>query len=46
MDNELKGLVYALTPKYKEEHVAWYSKSTTLATIVLVIAVILTILFW
>jgi len=45
-DNELKGLVYALTPKYKEEHVAWYSKSTTLATIVLVIAVILTILFW
>ena len=45
-DNELKGLVYALTPKYKEEHVAWYSKSTTLATIVLIIAVILTILFW
>lgn len=45
-DNELKGLVYALTPKYKEEHVAWYSKSTTLATIVLVIAVILTISFW
>jgi SSS family solute:Na+ symporter len=45
-DEELKGLVYQLTPKVKEEEVAWYKRSTTLAILVLAIAVILSILFW
>ena len=45
-DDELKGLVYSLTPKPKEEHVAWYKRSTTLAILVLAIAAVLTILFW
>lgn len=45
-DDELKGLVYSLTPKVKEEDVAWYNKTSTLAILVLVILVILSILFW
>jgi len=45
-DNELRGLVYALTPKLNEESVPWYSRSSTLAIIVLTLVSILTILFW
>jgi SSS family solute:Na+ symporter len=45
-DEELTGLVYSLTPKLKEEHVAWYKRSTTLAMLVLAILVVLTVLFW
>lgn len=45
-DGDLKGLVYSLTPKFKEEEIAWYKKSSTLAILVLTIGVILTILFW
>jgi SSS family solute:Na+ symporter len=45
-DAELTGLVYQLTPKSIEEEVAWYKRSTTLAIFVLVIAVLLTVLFW
>ena len=45
-DNELKGLVYALTPKLNEEAVPWYNRSSTLAIIVLTLVSILTILFW
>ncbi|MCX6284453.1 MAG: sodium:solute symporter family protein [Bacteroidetes bacterium] len=45
-DDELKGLVYVLTPKFNEEAVPWYTRSTTLAIIVLLLVSILTILFW
>jgi solute:Na+ symporter, SSS family len=45
-DEDLKGLVYSLTPKLKEENVVWYKKSTTLAILVLAIMIVLTILFW
>jgi solute:Na+ symporter, SSS family len=45
-DDELKGLVYSLTPKLKEEHVVWYKRSTTLAISVLVLVTILSIIFW
>ena len=45
-DEELKGLVYSLTPKIKEENVAWYNRTKTLALLVLVILVVLSILFW
>jgi len=45
-DSELVGLVYSLTPKLKEENVAWYKRSNTLAILVLAIMSILTILFW
>ena len=45
-DEDLKGLVYSLTPKLSEEAVPWYQRSSTLAIIVLVLATVLTILFW
>jgi len=45
-DSELKGLVYSLTPKIKEEVVPWYQRSSTLAILVLALATVLTILFW
>jgi SSS family solute:Na+ symporter len=45
-DDELKGLVYSLTPRLVETNVPWYKRSSTLAIIVLVIGTILTILFW
>jgi SSS family solute:Na+ symporter len=45
-DEELKGLVYALTPRHVETDVPWYQRSTTLAIVVLVILTILTVLFW
>jgi SSS family solute:Na+ symporter len=45
-DSELTGLVYSLTPKFKEEHVVWYRRSSTLAIFVLAILVVLTVWFW
>ena len=45
-DDELRGLVYSLTPKIKEDHVAWYKRTNTLAIIVLTMMVVLSILFW
>ena len=45
-DEELKGLVYSLTPKPKEEVTAWYNKPTTLAVIVLAMTLVLNIIFW
>ena len=45
-NDELVGLVYSLTPRMKEDHVVWYKRSSTLAVVVLLIATILTILFW
>jgi len=35
-----------LTPKIKEDHVAWHKRTNTLAIIVLTMMVILSILFW
>lgn len=45
-DEDLKGLVYSLTPKVKEEDVLWYSRTGTLAVFVLIILVVLSVLFW
>jgi SSS family solute:Na+ symporter len=45
-DEDLKGLVYSLTPKIREEGVPWYRRSVTLALLVLAIAVLLSVLFW
>jgi SSS family solute:Na+ symporter len=45
-DEDLKGLVYSLTPKIKETGVPWYSQPATLGAIVLVAALILNIMFW
>ncbi|MEI7662052.1 MAG: sodium:solute symporter family protein [Bacteroidota bacterium] len=45
-DEELKGLVYSLTPRMGIEQVPWYQRSTTLAILVMTIGTILTIWFW
>ena len=45
-DNELKGLVYSLTPRIKEEGLHWYQQPATLGIIVLLAAIILNIIFW
>jgi SSS family solute:Na+ symporter len=42
---ELVGLVYSLTPKPVETHLAWYEKPSTLAVGVLVILVALNLVF-
>lgn len=46
-DEELKGLVYSLTPHAAEgENLAWYARPATLAFVVLATTVALNIIFW
>ncbi len=45
-NEELKGLVYSLTPRIKDESKSWYDSPISLAIIVGVIAIVLSLLFW
>jgi len=45
-DEELKGLVYSLTPKIKDEEAAWYLRPAVLGVVLLACCVILNIIFW
>ena len=45
-DEELKGLVYSLTPPISEENIVWYKRTKVLAVFVLVLLIILSVLFW
>jgi SSS family solute:Na+ symporter len=45
-DNELKGLVYSMTPKYKEVGEKWYQSNIALAVLVGAMAIVLSIIFW
>lgn len=45
-DAELNGLVYSMTPKFKQEKTAWYNNTNALAILVLTILVVLSIIFW
>jgi SSS family solute:Na+ symporter len=45
-DDDMKGLVYSLTPRITQEGIEWYRRPGTLAIIVGVIAIILSLLFW
>jgi len=45
-DEELKGLVYALTPKIKDSDVPWHKQPAMLGLIVIAGAVILNVIFW
>jgi len=45
-DEELKGLVYSLTPKVVDDSKYWYQKPTFLAILVGAIAVVLSVIFW
>ena len=43
---ELKGLVYSLTPRPAQEHLKWYQRPVLLAVCVLGGAAILNFIFW
>jgi SSS family solute:Na+ symporter len=45
-DEELKGLVYSMTPKPPREAGPWYHQPVALGLVVLVAVVILNIIFW
>jgi solute:Na+ symporter, SSS family len=45
-DDELRGLVYSLTPRQTEGHLPWYKRPAALGTAVLGLALILNIIFW
>jgi SSS family solute:Na+ symporter len=45
-DEELKGLVYALTPRQADGHLAWYLRPATLGVVVLGLTLVLNIIFW
>ena len=45
-DEELKGLVYSLTPKTVDDSKYWFQKPETLSVIIGVILIVLTIIFW
>jgi SSS family solute:Na+ symporter len=44
-DEDLKGLVYSLTPKLKDEEKAWYLRPATLGIVLLAACVILNVIF-
>ena len=45
-DDELTGLVYALTPKQKDENAAWYKRPAALGVGMLALTLVLNIIFW
>lgn len=45
-DEELKGLVYSLTPKIKDDEAAWYLRPAVLGVVLLAGCVILNLIFW
>ncbi|HPR32203.1 MAG TPA: sodium:solute symporter family protein [Prolixibacteraceae bacterium] len=45
-DEELRGLVYSLTPRVVDDSKHWYQKPSFLALIVGIIAIVLTIIYW
>ena len=45
-DDQLKGLVYSLTPKPETGHEPWYMQPVTLGVLVLIATVALNIIFW
>jgi len=45
-DDQLKGLVYSLTQRPKEEGVPWYKRPAVLGVVVMVLALALNIVFW
>ena len=45
-DEELKGLVYSLTPKVKDDEQNWFMRPAVLGVILLAACVVLNIIFW
>jgi len=45
-DEELRGLVYSLTPKHRDENEPWILRPAVLGSIVMICVVILNFIFW
>lgn len=45
-DEELRGLVYSLTPKHRDENEPWILRPAVLGSIVMVAVIILNYIFW
>ena len=45
-ERELVGLVYSLTERPKEGHLAWHQRPAILGVIVLLMTLVLNIIFW
>ncbi|QQS45968.1 MAG: sodium:solute symporter family protein [Acidobacteriota bacterium] len=45
-DEELKGLVWSLTPRPKDEGLKWHQKPATLALVVTALLLVLNVVFW
>jgi SSS family solute:Na+ symporter len=45
-DEDLKGLVYSLTPRQVDTHLAWYARPATLGILALALTLALNIIFW
>jgi len=45
-DEELKGLVYSLTPRIREAHLPWFKQPWFLGAIVMLAVIVLNIIFW
>ena len=45
-DEDLKGLVYSLTPKQKDHEMVWYKRPAVLGVLVLGLTLVLNIIFW
>jgi len=45
-DDDLKGLVYALTPRLTDHELVWYKRPATLGVVVLGLTLVLNVIFW
>ena len=45
-DEDLKGLVYSLTPRQVDTELVWYKRPALLGVIVLGLTLVLNIIFW
>jgi solute:Na+ symporter, SSS family len=45
-DDELKGLVYSLTPRLTDRDLVWYKRPATLGVVVLGLTLVLNLIFW
>jgi SSS family solute:Na+ symporter len=45
-DDDLRGLVYALTPRLTDRELPWYKRPATLAVVVLGLTLVLNVIFW
>lgn len=45
-DEELKGLVYSLTPKVVSEDLPFYQRPAVIGTVLIIVSIILNVIFW